>query len=107
MIIRGGENIYPREVEECLLAHPGVADAAVVGIPDDRWGETVAAVVRLADRAPAPTADELLAHCRRHLAPHKAPRSWFVADAFPLTGSGKVQKFVLQEQIATGALTGL
>jgi fatty-acyl-CoA synthase len=100
MIIRGGENIYPREIEECLFAHPGVADVAVVGVPDERWGESVAAVVRAADPANPPAVDELFAFCRERLAPHKAPRHWYYIDAFPLTGSGKVQKFVLRERIA-------
>ena len=100
MIIRGGENIYPREIEECLFAHPGVADVAVVGVPDERWGESVAAVVRAADPANPPAVDELFAFCRERLAPHKAPRHWYFIDAFPLTGSGKVQKFVLRERIA-------
>jgi fatty-acyl-CoA synthase len=97
MIIRGGENIYPREIEQVLYSHPGVADVAVVGVPDDYWGEQVAAFIR-----PAPgetvTQEELAAYCRTHLAAHKAPRHWVFTDAFPLTPSGKVQKFVLREQ---------
>ena len=99
MIIRGGENIYPREIEQVLYAHPGVTDVAVVGVPDDHWGEQVAAFVR-----PAPdlavTAEELTAYCRARLAAHKTPRHWVFTDAFPLTASGKVQKFVLREQFA-------
>jgi fatty-acyl-CoA synthase len=97
MIIRGGENIYPREIEELLFAHPAVADAAVVGIPDEKWGEVVAAFIR--PRAGVrPTEEELFAYCRAHLAPYKTPRHWRFLDAFPQTPSGKVQKFVLRER---------
>ena len=100
MIIRGGENIYPREIEHLLHTHPRVADVAVVGIPDDHWGEQVAAFVRPAAGQP-PTEDELFAYCRQHLAPHKTPRHWVLLEEFPLTGSGKVQKFRLREQFLT------
>jgi fatty-acyl-CoA synthase len=101
MIIRGGENIYPRELENLLMAHPDVAEVAVVGLPDEKWGETVAAFVR-----PAPGCkvdkDELFAYFRERLAPHKTPRQWFAVEQFPLTGSGKIQKFKLREQWASG-----
>jgi fatty-acyl-CoA synthase len=104
MIIRGGENIYPREIEDVLFAHPSVADVAVVGIPDDKWGEQVAAFVRvIGDDAPTPT--ELSAHVRGQLAGFKVPRTWVFVEAFPLTGSGKVQKFVLRDQLIGGDLT--
>jgi len=97
MIIRGGENIYPSEIEQVLFEHPTVADVAVVGVPDQKWGEQVAAFVR---PAPGQTPDpgELFAYCREHLAPHKTPRYWTVVEQFPLTPSGKVQKFVLRER---------
>jgi fatty-acyl-CoA synthase len=101
MIIRGGENIYPREIEQVLHAHPGVADVAVVGGPDPYWGKQVAAFVR-----PGPgeqvTREELGSYCRARLAAHKAPRHWVFVDAFPLTPSGKVQKFILREQFTSG-----
>jgi acyl-CoA synthetase (AMP-forming)/AMP-acid ligase II len=98
MIIRGGANIYPREIEQVLFEHPDVADVAVVGVPDDTWGEQVAAFIRPAPgRTPDPEA--LRAYCREQLAPHKTPRYWEFVDAFPLTGSGKVQKFVLRERV--------
>ena len=103
MIIRGGENIYPREIEAVLFDHDGVADVAVVGIPDDRWGEQVAAFVRIADGAAASPA-ELNAHVRGRLAAYKVPRTWVFVDTFPLTGSGKVQKFVLRERFVKGDL---
>ena len=98
MIIRGGENIYPREIEDLLFAHPEVAEVAVVGIPDERWGETVAAFVRLTYGG-EPTAD-LRLYCREHLAAYKTPEHWIYLDAFPLTPSGKVQKFRLRESLA-------
>jgi len=97
MIIRGGENIYPREIEDVLFKHPAVAECAVVGIPDERWGEVVAAFVRVAPGAEQPAETELFALCREHLAPHKTPVHWVFLDAFPLTGSGKIQKYVLRE----------
>jgi len=104
MIIRGGENIYPREIEEVLFAHPNVAEVAVVGIPDDKWGEQVAAFVRPTDDSTI-TPAELSAYIREQLAGYKVPRSWVFVDTFPLTGSGKVQKFVLRDQYLKGELT--
>jgi fatty-acyl-CoA synthase len=100
MIIRGGENIYPREIEEVLCQHPAVAECAVLGIPDDHWGEVVVAFIRVAPGAAPPAETELFALCREHLAPHKTPLHWRFVDAFPLTGSGKIQKYVLREQFA-------
>ncbi|HEY3792767.1 MAG TPA: AMP-binding protein, partial [Bradyrhizobium sp.] len=106
MIIRGGENIYPRELEEVLFRHPAVGDVAVIGLPDARWGEVVAAFIR---PPPGVTVDkeELFNYLREHLAPHKTPRHWFVVDAMPLTGSGKIQKFKLREQWAKGEMKEL
>jgi acyl-CoA synthetase (AMP-forming)/AMP-acid ligase II len=95
-IITGGENVYPNEVEGVLLAHPAVALAAVVGVPDPRRGEAVAAVV-----VPRPgvsvTAAELLAHCRRHLAPYKCPRTIAFAEGLPLAPTGKVLRRQVRE----------
>jgi len=101
MIIRGGENIYPREIEELLIAHPAVADAAVLGIPDDYYGEVVGAAVRPAD---AGSADGALAaglaeYCRARLATEKIPVRWLVTDVFPLTPSGKIRKDALREML--------
>jgi hypothetical protein len=95
MIIRGGENIYPREIENVLFTHPQVADVAVVGVPDEHWGEIVAAFIR--PRGVEPTEEDLRAHCRQHLAPYKTPQQWVFVDSFPLTPSGKVQKYKLRE----------
>ncbi|MEJ0018385.1 MAG: AMP-binding protein [Acetobacteraceae bacterium] len=97
MIIRGGENIYPREVEDILLTHPGVANAAVIGLPDPHWGEVVAGFVRLQPHQ-APDVDALVLFCRRQLAAHKVPRVWHFVDEFPQTASGKIQKFLLREE---------
>ena len=105
MIIRGGENIYPREIEQVLYTHPAVADVAVVGVPDDHWGEQVAAFIKPAPGHSA-SAEELSAYCHAHLAAHKTPRHWVFTDAFPLTGSGKVQKFLLREQFSSGRAPG-
>jgi fatty-acyl-CoA synthase len=101
MIIRGGENLYPREIEELLFTHPSVADVAVVGIPDDRWGEIVGAFVR---RSGDVSEAELRSFVRERLAPQKAPERWWFVDEFPLTPSGKVQKFVLRERAVKGEL---
>ena len=102
MIIRGGENIYPREIEELLFTHPSVGDVAVLGLPDARWGEVVAAFVRDADPATPAIHAELRAFLREHLAPQKTPTLWFHVDAFPLTPSGKIQKFILRENWEKG-----
>src|SRR6202012_281185 len=105
MIIRGGENIYPWEIEQVLVTHPGVREAAVVGVPDDYWGEQVAAVIRVSGDSgdfgdSGDSGDEeLAAFCRERLARHKVPRIWHRIDAFPLTGAGKVMKHVLREQL--------
>jgi acyl-CoA synthetase (AMP-forming)/AMP-acid ligase II len=100
MIIRGGENIYPREIEQVLFDHEDVADVAVVGVPDETWGEQVAAFIRPAEGR-TPDLDALFAYCRERLAPHKTPRHWRIVDSFPMTPSGKVQKYMLREQFLT------
>jgi acyl-CoA synthetase (AMP-forming)/AMP-acid ligase II len=105
MIIRGGENIYPREIEQVLLEHPDVAEVAVVGVPDERWGEQVAAFLRpAADSVPAEA--ELDAFCRARLARFKVPRFWLTVDAFPMTATGKVQKFALRDRFTAAAPQG-
>jgi fatty-acyl-CoA synthase len=104
MIIRGGENIYPREIENLLLQHPKVAAVAVVGIPDTYWGEQVGAVVQLKEQDASPCAAELEAFCRAQISSYKAPRRWYFVDTFPFTETGKLQKFKLVEAITTGRL---
>jgi len=103
MIIRGGENIFPREIEQRLFTHEHVADVAVVGIPDDKWGEQVCAFVRAAPDC-TPDKEDLNAHVRAELAAYKAPRIWVFVDEFPMTPSGKVQKFVLRDLLTSGEL---
>jgi fatty-acyl-CoA synthase len=98
MIIRGGENVYPREIEEFLYHHPKILDVAVVGVPDAKYGEEVCAVIRLREGARA-DADEILAFCRGQIAHYKVPRYVSFVEAFPMTITGKVQKFMLREQM--------
>ena len=106
MIIRGGENIYPRIIEEALLAHPAVADVAVVGLPDRRMGEVVGAVV--VPRAAGPfDKDEVARHLRARLAGFNVPERWMRADELPRTATGKIQKFLLREQWQSGAVDEL
>ena len=97
MIVSGGENVYPVEVEEALAQHPDVAEVAVIGVPDERWGETVKALV-VARRGAAPTADELIAFARERLAGYKLPRSIDFVDELPRTPSGKVLKRELRKR---------
>lgn len=96
MIIRGGENHFPAEIENVLLEHPDVAEVAVAGLPDDKWGEIIGAFVRMEDGCQMDE-DELRRHCRAHMSPQKTPAVWRAVEAFPLTGSGKIQKFALRE----------
>jgi fatty-acyl-CoA synthase len=97
MIIRGGENIYPREIEDVLLTHAGIANVAVLGLPDAEWGEVVAAFVQ--PRAGTTLVPEALSvFCREKLAPHKVPRVWRFVSELPQTGSGKIRKYALRER---------
>jgi O-succinylbenzoic acid--CoA ligase len=100
LIVTGGENVYPAEVEAALLAHPWVAEAGVVGAPDDTWGQRVVAVVRLAgapDLATADAVDTLRAHCRAHLAGYKVPSEIRIAaEPLPRTASGKLRRAELR-----------
>jgi fatty-acyl-CoA synthase len=107
MIIRGGINIYPREIEELLFSHPQIAEVAVIGVADEKWGELVTAVIRPADPSAPPLAEELRVWCKERIAAHKVPSSWFFTQAYPMTPSGKVQKFVLRDQIDAGQLPPL
>ncbi|WP_434598815.1 AMP-binding protein [Streptomyces sp. A5-4] len=98
MIIRGGENVYPREIEEFLYAHPKISDVQVVGTPDERYGEEILACVIPRDPQDPPTLEELTEFCRDRLAHYKLPRRLQVMDAFPMTVSGKVRKVELRER---------
>jgi fatty-acyl-CoA synthase len=102
MIIRGGENIYPVEIENLLRAHPSVTDIAVFGVPDRYYGEIVGAAVSLS--APA-TAEELQSYCNGRIAKFKVPAVLFTVDEFPLTASGKIRKTELQDMVKDGKLT--
>jgi fatty-acyl-CoA synthase len=106
MIIRGGENLFPAEIEEILYRHPAVAEVAVVGLPDDHWGEIVGAFIRGHDAATPPTVSELRSHMRAHISPQKTPTKWYAVDCYPLTGSGKIQKFAIREAWEKGAYDG-
>ena len=96
MIIRGGENVYPREIEEFLYTHPDVADVQVIGVPDERYGEAIMAWVQLREGAEA-DADALTEFCRGQIAHYKVPRYWKVVEEFPMTITGKVQKYKMRE----------
>jgi fatty-acyl-CoA synthase len=101
MIIRGGENLFPAEIENAMLEHNDIAQVAVVGVPDDVYGEQVACFMQArGDNRPAPA--QLKAFIRERLSPQKTPQYWIWVEAWPLTGSGKIQKFVLAEQFAKG-----
>ena len=97
MVIRGGENVYPREIEEFLYTHPAVADVQVIGVPDERYGEELMAWIKLQAGAAA-TEDEIREFCRGKIARYKIPRYVRFVDEFPMTVTGKVQKFVMREQ---------
>ncbi|MDQ2722825.1 MAG: AMP-binding protein, partial [Actinomycetota bacterium] len=97
VIITGGENVSSIEVEDVLFSHPAVAEAAVIGVPDDKWGETIKALVVVADDAEV-TEAELIAHCKSKVASYKAPTSVEFRDEIPRTATGKIQKFKLRQQ---------
>ncbi|MEY2418382.1 MAG: fatty-acyl-CoA synthase [Actinomycetota bacterium] len=97
MLIRGGENIYPREIEEVLFQHPAIAGVQVFGVPDKKMGEEVAAWVSLREGAEQPSEDELRTFCRERLAHFKVPRYWKFVTDFPMTVTGKVQKFKMRD----------
>jgi fatty-acyl-CoA synthase len=98
MIIRGGENIYPRELEEFLYRHPAILDIAVIGVPDRRYGEEICACIRLRDGAHA-TEEDIRMFCRGQIAHYKVPRYVRFLDSFPQTVTGKIQKYLLREEI--------
>jgi fatty-acyl-CoA synthase len=96
MVIRGGENIYPREVEEFLYTHPAVADVQIVGVPDPKYGEELCAWIRLRDGSSV-SEEEIRAYCRGQIATFKIPRYVRFCDGFPLTVTGKVRKVEMRE----------
>jgi len=96
MIIRGGENIYPREVEEFLYTHPDIADVQVIGVPSEKYGEEVMAWVKPREGSSL-TGEDLAAWCKGKIATYKIPRHWKFVDSFPMTVTGKVQKFKMRE----------
>ena len=102
MIITGGENVYSSEVENAIYEHPGVLQAAVIGLPDERWGELVTAVIVRKPGAEV-TEDEIVAQCRSRLASFKRPRKVVFIDALPQTVSGKIRKNILRDQVTTPA----
>ncbi|HLY29971.1 MAG TPA: AMP-binding protein [Ktedonobacterales bacterium] len=97
MVIRGGENVYPREVEEFLYTHPAVSDVQVIGVPDAKYGEELMAWVKLREGMTA-TPEELTAFCRGQIATYKIPRYWKFVDSFPMTVTGKIQKYLMRQQ---------
>ena len=104
MIIRGGMHLYPKEMEDVLFDHPAINQIAVLGVPDEKWSEVVAAVVLPCADQIRPTSAELADYCASRMAPQKIPTLWYFVEAYPLTPSGKIQKNVLQEMIASGEL---
>jgi fatty-acyl-CoA synthase len=97
MIIRGGENVYPREIEEFFYTHPKISDVQVIGLPDPKYGEEIMAWVKLRPGESA-TPEELRDFCRDKIAHFKIPRYFKFVDAFPMTVTGKIQKFVMRQQ---------
>ncbi|MEV7600868.1 AMP-binding protein [Kitasatospora sp. NPDC089797] len=102
VIISGGENVSSIEVEDCLYGHPAVAEVAVIGVPHEKWGETVKALVVLREGQAPPTEAELIAHCKQRLAGYKSPTSVEFRDELPRTATGKLQKFRLREPYWSG-----
>jgi fatty-acyl-CoA synthase len=97
MVIRGGENVYPREIEEFLYSHPDIVDAQVIGVPDPKYGEELMVWVRMRDGAPALTAEALREFCRGKLTHYKIPRYVKIVDGFPMTVTGKIRKVEMRE----------
>ena len=96
LVIRGGENIYPREIEEFLFTHPAVEQAAVVGVPDPKYGEELCAWIKLR-AGQTTTVDEIRQYCKQKLAHYKTPKYVKFVDVFPQTVTGKIQKFKIRE----------
>ena len=99
MVIRGGENIYPREIEEFLYRHPKIQDVQVFGVPDERYGEELCAWIKLRGGEEL-SADDVREFCRDQIAHYKVPRHIRFVDEFPMTVTGKMQKFIMRERMA-------
>ncbi|WP_148861629.1 AMP-binding protein [Marinobacter fonticola] len=97
MVIRGGENIYPKEIEEFLYTHPAIEEVQVTGIPDDKYGEELVAWIKLRPDAASVTAEDLQGFCKGKIAHFKIPKNYKFVDAFPMTVTGKIQKFKMRE----------
>jgi fatty-acyl-CoA synthase len=100
MVIRGGENIYPREIEEFLYAHPDIEDVQVIGVPDEKYGEELCAWIRLRDGADPLDAEQVREFCSGRLAHYKIPRYVMLVDEFPMTVTGKIRKIQMREETA-------
>ena len=98
MVIRGGENVYPREVEEFLYGHPDIEDVQVIGVPDERFGEQLCAWIKLRDGTSV-TTEQIQEFCKGQIAHFKIPHYVKIVDSFPMTVTGKIQKFVMREQM--------
>lgn len=107
LIISGGANIYPAEVEAALTEHPAIADVAVIGLPDDDWGKIVHAVIQPRDMASLPTLPTLDAHCRERLAAYKAPKSYEFVNALPRDDTGKIRRSAMASERADGNWSGI
>jgi len=99
MVIRGGENVYPREIEEYLYRHPRIQDVQVFGVPDDKYGEELCAWIIL-NEGDAIDEEDIRAFCRGQIAHYKIPRYIRFVEAFPMTVTGKIQKFIMREHMA-------
>ena len=102
MIVTGGENVYSAEVEQVLAKHPGVRQCAVIGLPDEKWGERVVALILPAE-GQKPTQDDIIGHCRQFIAGYKVPKEVRLVEAFPMTATGKVLKRVVRDELAKAA----
>lgn len=98
MVIRGGENLYPREIEEFLYRHPKIQDVQVIGVPDQKYGEELCAWIKLKEGQTA-TEEDIREFCRGQIAHYKIPRYIEFVQAFPMTITGKIQKFVMRDQM--------
>lgn len=97
MIIRGGENVYPREIEEFLFSHPDIVDASVIGVPDPKFGEEIAAWIKIKPGSNL-TEDAIKEYCKGKIAHYKIPRYVKITDSFPMTVTGKIQKYIMRQQ---------